>query len=114
MSKIYHVGIDIGSTTIKVVILNSNKELIYSKYERHYADIKGKLEQIISNAYKLLRCASDCYDYRFGGMGIAKSLDVAFTRSNSTTKAIKTYHPETDVAIELGEKMRKLLILLMG
>ena len=75
MSKIYHVGIDIGSTTIKVVILNSNKELIYSKYERHYADIKGKLEQIISNAYKLLRDVPlTVMITGSGGMGIAKSL----------------------------------------
>ena len=46
MNNLFHMGIDIGSTTVKVVILNSNKELIYRRYERHYADIKKKLVQI--------------------------------------------------------------------
>lgn len=110
MSNLFHVGIDIGSTTVKVVILNSRKELIYSKYERHYADIRRKLEEIISNGYKLLRDVPLTVRITgSGGMNIADSLGVSFTQEViAATKAIKTYHPETDVAIELGGEDAKI------
>ncbi|EKN41764.1 activator of (R)-2-hydroxyglutaryl-CoA dehydratase, partial [Clostridium botulinum CFSAN001627] len=40
MKEILHLGIDIGSTTIKLVLLDMNDNIIYSKYERHYSNIK--------------------------------------------------------------------------
>lgn len=104
MKDFCHLGIDIGSTTIKVVILNSKKELIYSKYERHYADIKQKLQYLLYDAYKILKNK----ELRImitgsGGMRFANSMGISFTQEViAATKAIKTYHPETDVAIELG------------
>lgn len=50
MSKLFHVGIDIGSTTVKVVILDQSKEIIYSSYERHFSDIKKKLQDMLHDA----------------------------------------------------------------
>ena len=55
MNNTYHAGIDIGSTTIKVVILDSAKELVYSKYERHYADIKQKLQQVLHDIHSIFK-----------------------------------------------------------
>ncbi len=110
MDYIHHAGIDIGSTTIKVVILNGKWELIYSKYERHYADIKQKLQQILCEAYKILdNTAITLMITGSGGMNIASSLGVPFVQEViAGAKAIKTYYPETDVAIELGGEDAKI------
>jgi predicted CoA-substrate-specific enzyme activase len=110
MGNLFHVGIDIGSTTVKVVILNSNKELIYSNYERHYADIKNKLQHILHDAYKILKNAQlTVVITGSGGMNIANSIGASFTQEVvAATKAIRTYYPETDVAIELGGEDAKI------
>jgi activator of 2-hydroxyglutaryl-CoA dehydratase len=110
MSNLFHVGIDIGSTTVKVVILNSKKNIVYSKYERHFADIKKKLQHMLRDAYKGLADAQlTVMITGSGGMNIAKSMGAAFTQEVvAATKAIKTYHPQTDVAIELGGEDAKI------
>ena len=110
MSNLCHIGIDIGSTTVKVVIFNSKKELIFSKYERHYADIKIKLQLILQDAYEMLR---DTFVTIMitgsGGMSIARSVGASFIQEVvAATKAIKTYYPQTDVAIELGGEDAKI------
>ncbi|MGE5676835.1 MAG: acyl-CoA dehydratase activase, partial [Pseudomonadota bacterium] len=110
MKNLLHLGIDIGSTTVKVVILDDNENIIYSRYERHYADIKNKLQQMLHDAYKTIG------DTRLtvmitgsGGMNIARSIGVAFTQEVvAATKAIKAYYPKTDVAIELGGEDAKI------
>lgn len=112
MNNLFHMGIDIGSTTVKVVILNSNKELIYRRYERHYADIKKKLVQILedsSNHLTLNDARLTVMITGSGGMSIANNLDVSFTQEVvAAAKAIKSYHPETDVVIELGGEDAKI------
>jgi len=110
MNNLFHLGIDIGSTTVKVVILNDNEDIVYSRYERHYADIKRKLQQMLHNAYKVLRDAQlTVMITGSGGMNIANSMGMAFIQEVvAATKAIKTYYPETDVAIELGGEDAKI------
>jgi len=110
MSKLLHVGIDIGSTTVKVVILDHNRGIVYSRYERHFSDIKRKLQDMLRDAYKRF---PDTYLTVMitgsGGMSIAESIGVSFTQEVvAATKAIKTYYPETDVAIELGGEDAKI------
>ncbi len=110
MNNLFHVGIDIGSTTVKVAILNDNKEIVYSKYERHYADIWKKLQDILHDAYKKLSNVQlTVMITGSGGMNIANTMGVSFTQEVvAATKAIKTYYPETDVAIELGGEDAKI------
>lgn len=110
MSNIFHVGIDIGSTTVKLVILNGQQEMIYSKYERHYADIKQKLMQILRDASKIIKDTKVTMMITgSGGMSIARSIGVSFTQEVvAATKAVKTFYPETDVAIELGGEDAKI------
>lgn len=107
---LFHVGIDIGSTTIKVVILNNENELIYSKYERHYSDIKNKLKELLIASYKIIKDAElTIMVTGSGGISLANSIGAAFTQEViAATKAIKTYYPETDVAIELGGEDAKI------
>lgn len=108
--SLFHVGIDVGSTTIKIVILNHNNKLVYSKYERHYADIKNKLKEILQDAKDVLKDAElTLMITGSGGMSIANSIGVSFIQEVvASTKAIKTYYPETDVAIELGGEDAKI------
>lgn len=116
MKNLLHVGIDIGSTTIKVVILNENKEMIYSRYERHYADIKKKLKEILREAYAFLSNSLMTITITgSAGMGIADTLNIPFTQEVvASSKAIKTYYPETDVIIELGGEDAKITYLKDG
>ncbi|WP_051688078.1 2-hydroxyacyl-CoA dehydratase [Desulfofalx alkaliphila] len=110
MNNLLHVGIDIGSTTVKVVILNSKRDIVYKKYERHYADIKNKLIAILKDAYNTLGEAQlTIMVTGSGGMAIANNMGISFTQEViAATKAIKTYYPETDVAIELGGEDAKI------
>jgi predicted CoA-substrate-specific enzyme activase len=110
VNDLFHVGIDVGSTTVKVVVLNSKKELVYSKYERHYADIKRKLQLILEDAHKTINDSQlTIMITGSGGMNIANSIGATFTQEViAATKAIKTYYPQTDVAIELGGEDAKI------
>ncbi|MEG0774307.1 acyl-CoA dehydratase activase-related protein [Clostridium sp.] len=113
MSNLFHVGIDIGSTTVKVVILNSYKKILFSKYERHYADIKQKLKAILKDAFNTHDVLKDSQLTVMitgsGGMNIANSIGASFTQEVvAATKAIKAYYPKTDVAIELGGEDAKI------
>lgn len=116
MNNLYNVGIDIGSTTVKIVVLNQKQEIIYSRYERHYADIKNKLQEILHEAYEQLGNAElTLMITGSGGMNFANSIGVPFTQEViAATKAIKTFNPETDVAIELGGEDAKITYLSDG
>ncbi|WP_110463302.1 2-hydroxyacyl-CoA dehydratase [Ruminiclostridium sufflavum] len=110
MNGLFHAGIDIGSTTVKVVILNDENKLVYSKYERHYSDIKNKLRELLLDAYKIVGDAAlTIVVTGSGGISLADGMGAAFTQEViASTKAIKTFYPETDVAIELGGEDAKI------
>lgn len=112
----YKIGLDVGSTTIKMAILNHSNELIYSKYARHYADIKYKLQRMLENAYKKFgNIRASVSISGSGGMGIANGLGIPFTQEViAATKAIKTFKPQTDVAIELGGEDAKIIYFTDG
>ena len=107
---LFHVGIDVGSTTIKLVILNKDKVVVYSRYERHYADIRKKLEEILNDSLENIGdCNVTVMITGSGGINIADIMEINFVQEVvASTKAIKTYYPETDVAIELGGEDAKI------
>lgn len=110
------VGIDIGSTTIKVVVLDEDGHLIHSSYERHFSEIIEKSKQILSEIAPLakgeeIRLAIS----GSAGMGLAEALGIPFVQEVYATRtAAKTYLPETDVIIELGGEDAKILFLKGG
>ena len=53
-NQIYTLGIDIGSTTVKIAILNEKNEILFSDYERHFANIQGTLQELFRKAYSEL------------------------------------------------------------
>ena len=116
MGNLFHIGIDVGSTTVKAVVLDSNDNLIFKSYERHYTDIKPKLLQILKEIYATIGDGQVTVSVTgSAGMGIAENIGVLFTQEViAAAKAIKTYYPQTDVVIELGGEDAKITYLSGG
>ncbi|WP_252230655.1 2-hydroxyacyl-CoA dehydratase [Clostridium sp. ZBS15] len=108
--KNYKIGLDIGSTTVKLVVLNHKEQLVYSKYERHYSDIKSTIIELIEEAYKDLGniyCTLSVTGS--GGLSVSKWLNVEFIQEViACSKTVETIIPETDVVIELGGEDAKI------
>ena len=111
------VGLDIGSTTIKCVVLNDADELVYSTYERHYSHILEKGREILArveaeylHGEKALLAISGS-----AGMGLADSCKVPFVQEVFATRvAANRLAPGTDCIIELGGEDAKILFLTNG
>jgi CoA-substrate-specific enzyme activase, putative len=112
----YRIGVDIGSTTIKVVILDQSGKMVFSRYERHYAEIGKKLRDIFSDIRQIIGDAEVTLSITgSGGMGSAAQLGVQFTQEVvAASKAISRFYPETDVIIELGGEDAKITYLSGG
>ena len=98
-------GIDVGSTTVKLVILDTHGETLFAKYERHYADIRKATINILEEEAKTtLQDQAIAFAITgSGGMGLAEHLQLPFIQEViACTKTIEERIPETDVAIELG------------
>ena len=110
------VGIDIGSTTVKIAVLDDNNNILFSAYERHYANIQETLRTIMERAYNEL---GDCDIAPMitgsGGLSISKHLDIPFVQEVvSVATSLKSYAPQTDVAIELGGEDAKIIYFTDG
>ena len=110
------VGIDIGSTTVKIAVLDDNNNILFSAYERHYANIQETLRAIMERAYnKLGDCDIAPMITGSGGLSISKHLDIPFVQEVvSVATSLKSYAPQTDVAIELGGEDAKIIYFTDG
>ena len=116
MSKQYSLGIDIGSTTVKIAILDSENKILFSDYERHYANIQETLAGLLSKAKELLG-EIDLHPMitGSGGLTLSKHLDVPFVQEVvAVASALNDYAPQTDVAIELGGEDAKIIYFTGG
>ena len=98
-------GIDVGSTTIKVVILNEQNQPLYQTYQRHFSDVKQASQKVLTEAAKIVGLDSPIAFTitGSGGMGLADVLKLKFIQEViACTKTVEKICPETDVAIELG------------
>ncbi len=116
MDNLFHIGIDVGSTTVKAVVLDSNDKLLFKRYERHYADIKPKLLHILKDIYTNIGDGQVTVSITgSAGIGVAEKIGVLFTQEViAAAKAVKTYYPQTDVVIELGGEDAKITYLSGG
>ena len=107
------IGLDIGSTTIKAVVLNDAGEIVFRRYERHRAQI-AMLSEVLLHA---VMTAFPGETFQLGisgsaGMGLAEELDIDFLQEVYATRvALKQLAPGADVAIELGGEDAKILFL---
>jgi len=115
-NKTYRLGIDIGSTTVKVAVIDEDLNILFSDYRRHFANIRETLLDLITDAEKML---GDAAIYPMitgsGGLTIAKHLDIPFVQEVvAVSTALKAYAPQTDVAIELGGEDAKIIYFTGG
>ena len=111
IAKDFTLGIDIGSTTGKIAILDPDHKLLFADYRRHHADIRGTLHDLLAEAMQEL---GDCTIHPVitgsGGLTLANYLSVPFVQEVvSVSTALEEIAPKTDVAIELGGEDAKII-----
>lgn len=109
--EFYTLGIDIGSTTVKVAILDSERTLLFSDYQRHYANIRETLSNLLQEAYaKLGNLTLHPMITGSGGLTLANHLGVPFVQEViAVATSLQELAPKTDVAIELGGEDAKII-----
>ena len=107
----YSLGIDIGSTTVKVALLDDAKKLIYSDYRRHFANIKETLRNLLEDAFKETGDVDVAPVITgSGGLTLAQCLNIPFVQEVvAVSTALEEQAPQTDVAIELGGEDAKII-----
>lgn len=111
------LGLDIGSTTIKCVVLDEENKILYSTYERHYSQITEKIAEILATVRSKVKGVENAAVALSGsaGMGVAESSNIDFVQEVYATRvATNTFIPGTDVVIELGGEDAKILFLTNG
>ena len=107
----YRIGIDIGSTTVKVIILDEKGEILFRSYERHFSKVREKTAEVLERAKPILAGKRIVLLITgSAGLGVSKSADIPFIQEVfATAKAVETYIPETDSVIELGGEDAKII-----
>lgn len=111
--KNYLVGLDIGSTTVKIAVIGNKGNLVHKQYERHYSDIRNTVAGIIKNSSEKLKDSSIKISVTgSGAIDVSKYLGITFVQEvAASTCAIEKYIPKTDVVIELGGEDAKITYL---
>ena len=115
MGKIYDLGIDVGSTTVKTVILDEG-EFIYNKYERHFS----KVRETVAEQLRAIRELYPEDKFRIAitgsaGLGIAEASGISFVQEVfSAFIAVNKKYPKADVVVELGGEDAKIIFLTGG
>ena len=107
----YTLGIDIGSTTVKIAILDEAHTLLFADYERHFANIKDTLHSLLVKAHeKLGNITLYPVITGSGGLTLANHLEVPFVQEViAVSSSLQEFAPKTDVAIELGGEDAKII-----
>ncbi len=115
-SQINRIGIDIGSTTVKIAILGPDNEILFSDYRRHFANIQKTLCDIIEDAVdKLGDITAGTVITGSGGLSISSHLNTEFVQEVvAVATSLQHYAPQTDVAIELGGEDAKIIYFTGG
>ena len=114
--KVYRLGIDIGSTTVKIAILDDNDKVLFSDYERHFANIQETLAALLEKASAQL---GNILLYPMitgsGGLTLARHLEIPFVQEVvAVATALQKEAPQTDVAVELGGEDAKIIYFTGG
>ena len=112
---ILRMGIDIGSTTIKIVLLSPDDKLLFRSYNRHRSDIRSTMltscTEVLDKIEELYGCDVNLSIIATGsgGLSISKVLDIPFIQEvSAATEAVRSLIPDTDVVIELGGEDAKI------
>ncbi|MDF2944993.1 MAG: hypothetical protein K0S01_3851 [Herbinix sp.] len=110
------LGIDIGSTTVKIAIINDAGDILFSDYERHFANIQETLAGLMKKAQEALgNLTVSPVITGSGGLTISKHLDIPFVQEVvAVSTSLQDFAPQTDVAIELGGEDAKIIYFTNG
>lgn len=105
------VGIDIGSTTVKVVVLDENNALLFRSYERHFSKTRERtVETLYAIRDMLMGQTVHMVITGSAGLGVSKASGIDFVQEvYATAAAVQEYHPDTDAVIELGGEDAKII-----
>jgi len=112
----YHLGIDVGSTTVKLVVFDADNKVLFSDYQRHHTDIRATIAEIIAKAAKGFGDKDLTVAITgSGGLLLAQWLKLDFVQEVIASKtAVEAFIPNTDVAIELGGEDAKIIYFNQG
>ena len=111
INNILHIGLDVGSTTVKIIVMDNEQNTIFKDYQRHLKKkknticnvLKNLTEKYPENQYTIALTGS-------GAMSASKFLGVSFIQEVvSCKRSVEKYIPETDVVIELGGEDAKII-----
>src|SRR5690625_331253 len=111
------VGLDIGSTTAKVVVLNGENKILFKSYQRHFSNIKNTTLKLLKLVLEKFPNANNLKMNASGSssMGISEQLGIPFIQEVvACTETVKTTEPNIDVIVELGGEDAKLIYLTDG
>ena len=116
MEGIYNLGIDVGSTTVKAVVLSEDDKILYKEYRRHFSDVKKAVSDQLKDIFKKLGNINvKTVITGSGGIGLSRKIGIKFEQEViSSTESINHFHPETDAVIELGGEDAKVTFLSGG
>ncbi|MBO6214175.1 MAG: hypothetical protein J6N76_01410, partial [Lachnospiraceae bacterium] len=105
------MGIDIGSTTVKVAIIDEDDNVLFSDYERHFANIRETLQGLVEKAlFQIGDIPVSPVITGSGGLTLANHLEIPFVQEVvAVATALEHKAPLTDVAIELGGEDAKII-----
>ena len=113
---VFRLGFDLGSTTVKAVLVDDDNRIVFSEYKRHHSNIADTLKSVIKEV--VLRFGDIPVIPVItgsGGMGIAEALKIPFVQEViAENTALKAFIPDADVAIELGGEDAKSFTLPMA
>ena len=110
------LGIDIGSTTVKIAVLDKDFNILFSDYQRHFANIQETLATVVQKAYDSLGdIPLSPVITGSGGLALSKHLGIPFVQEVvAVATSLKDFAPQTDVAIELGGEDAKIIYFTGG
>jgi len=116
VAETYHVGVDVGSTTIKVAVLNGAGDLIYQRYQRHYSDVRENLSAMLREVLRHFAGSELTVTVTgSGGIAVAPVYGLPFLQEvMAGLCAVRKLIPDTDVIIELGGEDAKITYLTGG
>ena len=114
--KQYRAGIDIGSTTVKLVLLDDSDTVIYGRYKRHHAHTQETLRELLAEAAEQTgECELKVKLTGSGSINLGKALNIGFVQEvAAVAAALQKAYPQTDVAIELGGEDAKIIYFTGG
>ena len=110
------IGIDVGSTTVKIVVLSESGEILYKNYVRHFSEVKATLlRELKAIEATFSGYFASCAITGSAGLGLSSKAGIGFVQEvYSSSLAVRKHYPDADAVIELGGEDAKIIFLTNG